>query len=105
MDLTPYLETLRADLAAAAAPRGPPRDPARTARPPAAPGPPRQAHPRLRPGLTPTAVAAVKRRNTMPEYEFDRAPPVPAALRMPRGVADVTAEDRPNIQVQLMPLD
>ncbi|HEV7963694.1 MAG TPA: DUF4097 family beta strand repeat-containing protein [Actinoplanes sp.] len=41
----------------------------------------------------------------MPEYEFDRPTPVTVALRMPRGVADVTAEDRPNIQVQLMPLD
>ena len=41
----------------------------------------------------------------MPTYEFDRATPVTVALRMQRGVADVTAEDRPGIQVDLSPLD
>jgi Putative adhesin len=41
----------------------------------------------------------------MPAYEFDRATPVTVALRMHRGVADVTAEDRPGIQVEVLPLD
>jgi hypothetical protein len=41
----------------------------------------------------------------MPEYEFDRATPVTVALKMHRGVADVVAEDRPGIQVEVKPLD
>jgi len=41
----------------------------------------------------------------MPEYEFDRSTPVTVALKMHRGVADITADDRPGIQVAVMPLD
>jgi hypothetical protein len=41
----------------------------------------------------------------MPAYEFDRATPVTVALRMHRGVADLTAEDRSGIQVEVLPLD
>jgi len=41
----------------------------------------------------------------MPEYEFDRSTPVTVALKMHRGVADLTADDRPGIQVKVMPLD
>jgi hypothetical protein len=41
----------------------------------------------------------------MPEYEFDRSTPVAVSLKMHRGVADISAEERPSIQVAVMPLD
>ena len=41
----------------------------------------------------------------MPAYEFDRSTPVTVALRMHRGVADIVAEERPSIQVEVLPLD
>jgi DUF4097 and DUF4098 domain-containing protein YvlB len=41
----------------------------------------------------------------MPAYEFDRSTPVTVDLRMHRGVADIVAEERPSIQVDVLPLD
>jgi hypothetical protein len=41
----------------------------------------------------------------MPEYEFDQSTPVNVALRLHRGVADITAADTPGIQVQVTALD
>jgi DUF4097 and DUF4098 domain-containing protein YvlB len=38
-------------------------------------------------------------------YEFDRATPVTVSLRVQRGKADVVAENRPNIQVEITPED
>jgi hypothetical protein len=41
----------------------------------------------------------------MTAYAFDRSTPVSLRLRMHRGVADITAEERPDIQVEVNALD
>src|SRR5205814_960825 len=115
MDLSPYLEALRRDLAASAAPGGP--DIARAAdllggsleasarlcllealsdAAPPRPSPHRPPDHRLRPGLT-------VRSSGM--YEFDCPRPVTLALRLGGGGADVVAEERTTAVVDVTPDD
>ena len=81
---------VRAVTAAVQRPMGPP------------PSSPRQAHHRLRPGLT-SVVSSPSKETVMPE--FDRSTPVTVALRTHRGKVDIVAEDRVSVVADVVPLD